>query len=137
MKSSITITTVLLPVLLFFSIMVSGGCDEDKAWETADSSTGQTIMMLVIVDLMKTFTVGGTVTGLTGTGLVLQNNGVDDLPISINGVFQFNTPLGRNATYDVHVSTQPTDPVQVCTPTNGTGTVVDSNITDITITCTP
>lgn len=41
MKSSLKITTILLPVLLFFSIMMSGGCDEDKAWETTDSSAGR------------------------------------------------------------------------------------------------
>ena len=36
-----------------------------------------------------TYTVGGTVTGLTGSGLVLQNPGGADLPISASGAFTF------------------------------------------------
>src|SRR5260370_36972117 len=37
------------------------------------------------------FTIGGTVTGLTGTGLILQDNGGDDLTLSANGAFAFKT----------------------------------------------
>lgn len=130
MKSSLKITTALLPVLLFFSILVSGGCDEDRAWETTDSSTGQTIMTLVIVDLMRPFTVGGTVSNFTTCGgLTLQNNGADDLVITGDGSFQFPVPLHRNDTYEV-----------TATPAgwnvaNGSGTVVDSNITNIFVNC--
>src|SRR4029077_16363477 len=34
-----------------------------------------------------TFAVGGTVAGLTGTGLVLQENGTSDFPVSADGSF--------------------------------------------------
>ena len=49
------------------------------------------------------FTVGGTVTGLTGSSLVLQNNGADNITIQGNGSFTFNTALSANATYSVTI----------------------------------
>ena len=38
----------------------------------------------------NTYTVGGTISGLSGTG-VLEDNGRDDLSISANGLFTFAT----------------------------------------------
>jgi len=35
----------------------------------------------------RTFTIGGTVTGLVGTGLVLQDNAIDSLTVSANGSY--------------------------------------------------
>jgi hypothetical protein len=35
------------------------------------------------------FTIGGTVTGLSGSGLVLQDNGADNLTITASGPFVF------------------------------------------------
>ncbi len=135
MKSSRKIITTLSLFFLFLSIIAYSGCDEDKAWETADSSTGQTIMTLVIADQLRTFTVGGTVISLGGAGLVLQNNGGDDLPISASGTFRFNTTLGRNSTYNVTVSVNPIG--QTCTPSYGTGTIINNDIIDVIITCVP
>jgi large repetitive protein len=130
MKSSLKITTALLPVFLFFSIMVSVGCDEDRAWKTADSSTGQTILTLVIADMTRTFTIGGTVSGFANVGaLTLQNNGADDLVITGDGNFQFPAPLHRNDTYNATTTTPG------CVVTNGSGTVVNSNITNIIVNC--
>jgi hypothetical protein len=43
----------------------------------------------------STFTVGGTVSGLAGSGLVLRNNGGDDLAIGANGS---GTLAGANVT---------------------------------------
>jgi hypothetical protein len=42
------------------------------------------------------FSVGGTVNGLLGSGLVLQNNGADDMSVASNGAFAFRmTRLAR------------------------------------------
>jgi hypothetical protein len=41
----------------------------------------------------NSFTVSGTVSGLTGNGLVLQNNGADDKSIKANGYFTFTTAI--------------------------------------------
>jgi len=80
--------------------------------------------------------IGGTVTGLAGSGLVLQNNGVDNLAITANGAFTFPTALANGSSYDVTVATQPGNPSQTCTVSNGSGTVAGANVTNIAITCT-
>ncbi len=53
------------------------------------------------------YTIGGTVTGLVGGGLVLQNNGGDNLTVSANGAFTFPTSVSSGASYAVTVLTQP------------------------------
>src|ERR1035438_3387884 len=54
------------------------------------------------------FTIGGTVTGLSGTGLVLQDNGGDNLTVAKSGAFTFLTSIANGGAYLVTVSTQPT-----------------------------
>jgi kexin len=83
----------------------------------------------------RSFTVGGTVSGLMGSGLVLQNNGGNNLPIGGNGAFTFSTPIVSGATYAVTVSTQPSASAQTCTVTSGSGTVGSANVTNVGVTC--
>jgi 6-phosphogluconolactonase (cycloisomerase 2 family) len=80
-------------------------------------------------------TIGGTVTGLAGTGLVLQNNTGDDLALAANGSFTFATSLASGAAYAVTVKTQPSVPAQRCTVANGTGVVGVAAITNVTVSC--
>jgi hypothetical protein len=82
------------------------------------------------------FTVGGSVSGLSGSGLVLQNNGTEDLPIAGNGAFAFVTAIASGAPYNVTVKTQPSNPLQTCAVANGTGTVSNASITNVAISCT-
>jgi len=82
-----------------------------------------------------TYTVGGTVIGLTGSGLVLQNEGGDDLPISASGAFTFAKGMPSGTSYAVTVKSSPTSPVQVCTVAGGAGTVAYSNVTSVEVTC--
>lgn len=79
------------------------------------------------------YTIGGTVSGLSGT-VELQNNGADNLPVSSNGSFTFATPVTDGGTYNVTVLTQPA--AETCNVTNEAGTVGGSNITNVTVTCT-
>ena len=83
----------------------------------------------------ESFTVSGTVTGLDGDGLVLQLNAGNDLAVSNNGSFTFNTRLADDAAYSVEVLTQPTGPSQTCTVGGGTGTIDAANVTGVTLTC--
>src|ERR1700722_13912990 len=69
-----------------------------------------------------TFTIGGTVTGLTGTGLVLADNGGDNVPVAANGMFTFATPVASGGGYAVTVARQPRNPGGACTGTRGGGT---------------
>ena len=80
------------------------------------------------------YSIGGTVTGLSGSGLVLQNNGTDNSPVTANGIFALSQPVAANSAYSVTVLTQPTNPIQVCTVTNGSGTAT-SNVTSIQVAC--
>src|ERR1700726_1369647 len=78
-------------------------------------------------------TVAGNIIGLTGSGLVLENNGTDDITVKGTGnmPFTFKTPV---STYKVTVKTQPTNPVQNCSVANGAGTAT-ANVTNVQITC--
>lgn len=84
----------------------------------------------------STYTVGGTVSGLSGSGLVLQNNGGDNLSISANGSFSFATSLADLSAYSVTVSTQPSSPSQTCAVSSGSGTIASANVTGVSVTCT-
>ena len=78
------------------------------------------------------FSVGGTITGLTGTGLVLVN-GSDSTPISAGASFTMANLVPKNAAYNVTVGTQPTG--QTCLVTNGSGTMGTANVTNVSISC--
>ncbi len=78
------------------------------------------------------YTVGGTVSGLSGT-VVLQDNGGDNLTINSNGSFTFATPIAQGASYNVTVLTQPTG--QTCSVTNGSGTMGGANVTNVGVNC--
>lgn len=83
-----------------------------------------------------TYTIGGNVTGLTGSGLILENNGGDDLAVTADGAFTFATGLSNGAAYAVTVNTQPSSPTQNCVVTSASGTVATSNVTGVAVTCT-
>ncbi|MGA2422105.1 MAG: hypothetical protein ABSG69_18685, partial [Candidatus Acidiferrum sp.] len=82
------------------------------------------------------FTIGVTVTGLSGTGLVLQDNGASNLAITASGSFTFGTAIASQGTYDVTVKTQPSNPTQTCTvaPNSAMGTAT-ANVSGIAVTC--
>jgi hypothetical protein len=80
------------------------------------------------------FTVGGSVSGLSGA-VVLQNNGADDLTLNASGAFTFSTPVASGSGYNVTIKTQPSSPAQVCTVSNGAGTVASANVTAVSVAC--
>jgi len=82
-----------------------------------------------------TYTVSATVSGLSGSGLVLQDNGADDKAVSTNGSVTFATALASAASYSVTVKTQPANPAQTCTVANGSGAVGSANVSNVTVTC--
>ena len=92
------------------------------------------VQVTIIDDDPETrFSVGGTVTGLQGSGLVLRNV-VDDIPAS-NGSFAFPAGLVSGSDYAVTVRAQPVDPDQTCTVSNGNGVIADTDVTDIAVDC--
>lgn len=79
---------------------------------------------------------GGTVNGLTGSGLVLANGG-EQLPVTATSggavLFQFAGPLPQGATYEVSVAAQPAG--QTCAVAAGSGTVGSADIANVVVTC--
>ena len=87
------------------------------------------------------YIVAGTITGLTADGLVLQNNGGDDLAIPAAAAsFQFHSSVDEDDGYDVTILTQPEG--QTCSIEQGSGagglqvTSVQVNCEDISYTVT-
>ncbi len=87
----------------------------------------------VAVTCTSYYSVGGTVSGLSGT-VVIQDNSGDNLAVTANGSFTFPTKLAAGAAYTVTVLTNPAG--QTCTVTNGSGTMGSANITNVAVTCT-
>ena len=84
----------------------------------------------------QTYSVGGTVTGLTGTGLVLQNNAGNDLTVAVNGAVTFSTTLASGSAYSITIKTQPAaTPAQTCSISNGSGTVASAAVTNVAVNC--
>jgi 6-phosphogluconolactonase len=96
--------------------------------------TGANVTNVAISCTTNNYTVGGSVTGLTGSGLVVQTNGANNVAVPATDSYVFAT-LPSGAPYTVTVLTQPTSPSQHCTVANGTGTVVMFDVTNVTVTC--
>jgi 6-phosphogluconolactonase len=80
------------------------------------------------------YTIGGTVSGQSGSGLVLLNNGGDMLTVS-GASFTFTQPMTSGKSFNVTVATQPTTPPQACTVADASGVVGSSDITSVSVAC--
>ncbi len=81
------------------------------------------------------FSVGGNVTGLSGSVAMLNNAG-DEITVNADGTFKFPQKIDHGGTYAVTVKTQPTAPTsQQCVVTNDTGTLT-ADVANVTVTCT-
>jgi len=81
------------------------------------------------------YTVGGAISGLTGAGFVLSNNGADDLPVNGGSSFVFNSTLNSGDNYLVSIKRQPDG--QFCTVSNLSGSVTNANVNSVSISCDP
>jgi hypothetical protein len=79
------------------------------------------------------FTIGGTITGLTATGLILSNGSDIVKPAAGATTFTFPTAVPTATSFNVVVTTQPTG--QTCQVSNGTGVVLTSSVTNVAVTC--
>ena len=69
------------------------------------------------------------------TLLILQNNVSDDLYITENGPFVFDTAIDIGATYTVSIAALPNNPIQPCDLSNQTGTIENFEIIDVMVVC--
>jgi uncharacterized repeat protein (TIGR03803 family) len=82
----------------------------------------------------NTYTVGGTISGLTASGLVLLDNGADATSLNANAAqFTLNTGVAYGAAYVISVQTPPTG--LVCSVSNGTGTMGAADVISVNIAC--
>lgn len=80
-----------------------------------------------------TYSIGGSISGLSASGLVLLDNGSDALDVAANASsFTFSTRLTAGSPYQVTVQRSPSS--ETCTVNNGSGTV-SGTVTSIGIQC--
>ena len=127
-----------------FSISISGQpqnprqtCSFVNANNTGQLN-GANIVNINIQCETNKYTVGGSISGLSGTGLVLRNNGANDLTVAANSTSFSFANITDGSSYSVSIAQQPKNPDQDCKITSGapTGTVNGANVTNITIQCT-
>jgi hypothetical protein len=81
------------------------------------------------------FSIGGTVSGLSDSGLALSLNGGASLPVAANASsFAFPDTLPYGSSYAVAIETLPAN--QACTIAAGSG-IVDAQVTNIAVSCGP
>lgn len=81
------------------------------------------------------YTVGGTISGLGSSGLVLVN-GSDTLSVPANATnFTMPTAVANGSSYDVTATTHPV--ATNCSVVDGVGSVSGADVTDISISCQP
>ena len=91
------------------------------------------VTVTCVTDVVPTYSIGGTVSGLTGIVTLYEDTSGEDLALSTNGSFAFATEQVDGTPYTVTVLAQPTG--QTCSVTNGTGTIATADVTNVGVTC--
>lgn len=107
---------------------------------TGGSGVASANVTNVTVNCVLSYSIGGTVSGLVGTGLILENSSDSELlpisPANGNQTFTFTNLVPTGTAYTVSISAQPTGPVQTCVVSAGTGSgTATANVTTVSITC--
>lgn len=87
-----------------------------------------------VVCTFKTHALGGSVSNLTGSGLVLVN-GSDRVAVAAGATSFAMAKVPQDGVYGVAILTQPAG--QTCTIANGTGKMGAADINNLAVTCTP
>lgn len=129
--ASYAVTVLSQPTTPGQTCVVTGGDNGDGS----GVASGNNEHIIVTCDINQ-FSVGGEVTGLAvGNEVVLQNNGADNHMVAFNGSFAFPSLLNDESQYSVTVLTHPSSPNQQCSVTNGSGYIMNANITNIDVSC--
>jgi hypothetical protein len=112
--------------------------DQSTALETASGTAGRLASInIALTCYLNTYTIGGTVSGLTSDGLVLTNGtagGTATIPNAATS-YVFATSVTYGSSYGVTVLTQPAN--NVCTVSNPSGVMGDALVSNINVTCVP
>lgn len=119
-------------------LLSASGCDGSITGGGSGYATGALAgdCSVSVVFAPAVRTIGGSVTGLVGSGLVLAlDGGAESLPISADGAFAFATAIAQGEAFEVTVGTQPGQPAQDCVVYNGSGTVGAADVTNVVVHC--
>ncbi len=118
-KCTLTVSSVMMAAM----IAVLSGCDE----KSTPAPPAPPPLPL---------TVGGSVTGLASSALILQLNKGNDLTVTAEGKFKFPKPLMKGSNYAVTIKTQPALPVrQTCSVSQGSGKITAA-VSNVFVVCT-
>jgi uncharacterized repeat protein (TIGR03803 family) len=91
---------------------------------------------VAVVCSVTTFTIGGTISGLSSMGLVLLDNGGNPTSIAANAtLFTLGAGIAYGGGYAVSVQTQPAG--ETCQISQPSGSNLQADVTGISITCAP
>ena len=83
--------------------------------------------------VIQNFQLHGTISGLSGNGLVLSVNGTSVAVASGTSSVQLSSGVRSGEAYTVTVATQPDS--QICSVAGGSGTVSFANVSNVVVTC--
>jgi uncharacterized repeat protein (TIGR01451 family) len=110
-----------------------------QPWQTCTVANGSgdvgdgAVDTIAVSCTTNAYTVGGSVDGLAGSGLVLRLNGSQSLSPTIDGPFTFTTSLASGSAYAVTVEQSP--PGQACTLERASGTMAGADVADVAVHC--
>ena len=127
-----SVRALTLAVCASFIVVACGGGSSESTPTSSSSSSSSSSS-----GGTTTYTVGGTISGLTGTGLVLTDSVSTHTasPAALAGSFTLTPAVNSGTTYNVTVTTPPSSPAQFCTVTGGSGTVTTANVTTVRVSC--
>ena len=117
--------------------------DQNCVISNGSGTVGNADVTSVQVTCLPLLAVGGTVTGLVGKNLELgysadNTSATPSVTVNADGAFVFPTTGTRAVSgtqYSVVVKTQPTGPNQVCGVSAGSGTVGNTDVSSVKVTC--
>ncbi|MBU0481691.1 MAG: hypothetical protein KKG47_11380 [Proteobacteria bacterium] len=130
MKSK-QVSLVCNVLLLTWVLVANSGCSGSSSG--GESSSGGSVTQPTAAASSSVVRV--TTSGLLGTGLVVQNNGTEDLAINENTTAWFPTPVKEGSSCEVTIVSQPVSPAQTCDVVNGTMVVNGGSVVDVQVKC--
>jgi hypothetical protein len=98
-----------------------------------DSSNVTTALVNCIDNPAPTYSIGLSISGLDAGKNLTVTNGIENITATINTSYTFPTQVGSNSNYSITVLNHPNG--QFCRAYNATGTVNNSNISNVSIVC--
>ena len=98
--------------------------------------SGQDITDIRVECSTRRFSVGGEISGLQGSGLVLEMSDGQTYEPESEGEFSFSTPILDQTDFTVSIAQQPQLPEQQCAISGNEGTIDEAHHSDVSIICT-